>query len=202
MTASSNFGNVFSLLIAAIWLPFVPIKPVQILFLNMLYDFSCLAITLDNMDPEFLVKPQPWSVKSIGYFMVCIGPMSTIFDLTTYAFCYFYLGWDTDEGDNAAKFQTCWFLESLLTQTLIIHITRTQKWPFIERMASWPLTMSNLVACVLGFLMATTEPLTAAFGMIRPPDAFWIYLPICILCYMLLTNAVKFLYIRIVGSWL
>src|SRR3974377_1857847 len=132
MGASSNFGNMFSVLGASLFLPFLPMAPLQVLTNNLLYDFSQTAIPTDNVDEEYLVSPRRWDIGNIFKFMIFIGPISSIFDYATYAMMLFVF----DCWTNPSLFQTGWFVESLLTQTLIIHIIRTARIPFIERRAS------------------------------------------------------------------
>ena len=135
MGASSNFGNMFSVLGASIFLPFMPMAPIQILTNNLLYDVSQVPIPTDDVDPEQVAKPRPWSMTAISRFMLFIGPCSSIFDYTT----FFMMLYVFDCWDNARPlFQTGWFVESLLTQTLIIHIIRTNRIPFLQSWASWP----------------------------------------------------------------
>lgn len=154
MTASSNFGNMFSVLAASIFLPMLPMLPMQLLVLNLIYDISCTAIPWDNVDPEYLKTPRKWDASSIVKFMLWMGPASSVFDITTYLFLFFYLcpmvfgGAFHTLGQTAqigfiALFHTGWFLESLWTQTLVIHMIRSPKLPFIGSQASWQLDRVN-----------------------------------------------------------
>jgi len=202
MTASSNFGNVFSVVIAAAWLPFLPMLPIHLLLQNLFYDFSQLLIPWDNLDPEFLQTPHPWSARTIAYFMLIIGPTSSVFDLTTFAMGLYFFGWDSDVGDNAAHFHACWFIEGLLTQSLIVHMIRTEKIPFIQSRASLAMTMGTFLSCAVGIIIPNVYPFTSVFNFSPVPWQFWIYLPICIFCYMILVNIVKSIYIRVFHSWL
>ena len=155
MGASSNFGNMFSVLGASAFLPFLPMVPMQILTNNLLYDFSQVPIPGDNVDPEQIAKPRPWQMGEIARFILFIGPCSSIFDYTTY-FMMLYLfhcwDWSTPEAlkHSASLFQTGWFVESLLTQTLIIHVIRTNRIPFLQSWASWPLTVTTAVIMAFG----------------------------------------------------
>ncbi len=146
MGASSNFGNMFSVLGASIFLPFLPMLPIQVLTNNLLYDFSQTAIPTDNVDDDYLAVPRKWDIGNIFKFMVFIGPISSIFDYAT----FFIMLYVFDAWTNASLFQTGWFVESLLTQTLIIHIIRTAKIPFLQSRASTPLMMTSLLICVVG----------------------------------------------------
>ena len=141
MGASSNFGNMFSVIGASVFLPFLPMLPIQVLTNNLLYDFSQTTIPTDNVDAEWLAKPRQWDIGNIARFVLFIGPISSIFDYVT----FFMMLYVFDCWDNPALFQTGWFVESLLTQTLIIHVIRTNKMPFIQSRASWPLIVTSLM---------------------------------------------------------
>lgn len=135
MTASSNFGNVFSVLAASAFLPFLPMLPMHLLVQNLLYDISQTGIPFDNVDQEFLTAPQHWDPGSIGRFMLYFGPLSSIFDIMTYCLMWFVFG--ANNLHMQTLFQSGWFLEGLLSQTLIVHLIRTRKIPFIQSRASW-----------------------------------------------------------------
>ena len=138
MGASSNFGNMFSVLGASAFLPFLPMAPIQVLTNNLLYDFSQVPIPTDAVDEEQVAQPRPWNIDEIRRFILFIGPISSIFDYTTFfVMLYVFHCWDPS---RAPLFQTGWFVESLMTQTLIIHVIRTNKIPFLQSRASWPLT--------------------------------------------------------------
>jgi Mg2+-importing ATPase len=195
MGASSNFGNMFSVLGASVFLPFLPMTPIQILTNTLLYDFSQVPIPTDNVDPEQIAKPRPWSMSEIARFIVFIGPCSSIFDYTTY-FLMFWLitRWMglpfSAEGPAASIFQTGWFVESLLTQTLIIHIIRTNRIPFIQSRASMPLTMMTLLIMGIGIALPYT-PLAGPLGFSHLPPLYWPLLLATLACYMVLTQSVK-----------
>ena len=148
MGASSNFGNMFSVVGASIFLPFVPMAPLQILTNNLLYDFSQVPIPTDDVDPEQIARPRPWSMNAISRFILFIGPCSSVFDYTTF-FIMLYV-FDCWDPANASLFQTGWFVESLLTQTLIIHVIRTNRFPFLQSWASWPLIVTTAVIMMVG----------------------------------------------------
>src|SRR6201993_743955 len=152
MGASSNFGNMFSVLGASIFLPFLPMAPIQVLTNNLLYDFSQTTIPTDNVDEEYLASPRKWDIGNIFKFMVFIGPISSIFDYATYAMMLYVF----DTWHNPSLFQTGWFVESLLTQTLIIHIIRTAKVPFIESRASPALIATSIIICTIGMTLPFT----------------------------------------------
>ncbi|HTW92975.1 MAG TPA: magnesium-translocating P-type ATPase [bacterium] len=188
MGASSNFGNMFSVLGASAWLPFLPMAPIQILTNNLLYDFSQLPIPADNVDPEQVTRPRPWSMSEITRFIVLIGPCSSIFDYTTFLMMYFLFHCKTLA--QAPMFQTGWFVESLLTQTLIIHVIRTNKLPFIESRASNALTLTTLAVMAVGVYLPFS-PIAGALGFVRLPPLYWPLLALTLVCYILLTQGVK-----------
>ena len=209
MGASSNFGNMFSVLGASVFVPFLPMMPLQILVNNLLYDFSQVAIPTDNVDPEQIAKPRPWSMGEITRFIVFIGPCSSIFDYTTYLMMLFVfkcsnlsllapaqemLRFATVSGPDrtyaAALFQTGWFVESLLTQTLIIHIIRTNRIPFFQSRASWPLIVTSVLIMAIGMVVPFT-PVGEYLGFVHLPPLYWALLLITLLLYCILTQAVK-----------
>ena len=183
MGASSNFGNMFSVIGASAWLPFVPMAPIQILTNNLLYDFSQVPIPTDNVGPQQIAKPRPWNMGEIAKFIVFIGPISSIFDYTTYAMMWFVFKCNQlglapppelaarfaqrrrpNDTYAAALFHTGWFVESLMTQTLIIHVIRTNLIPFIQSRASWQLTMTTLLIMAIGAYLPYS-PLAAVAGI-------------------------------------
>lgn len=191
MGASSNFGNMFSVLGASIMLPFLPMAPLQVLTNNLLYDFSQTTIPTDAVDPEYLSCPRKWEIGNITRFMVFIGPMSSIFDYATYfVMLYVFHAWN-----NAALFQTGWFVESILTQTLIIHIIRTAKIPFIQSRASTPLILSTLLICAIAMALPFS-PLASALGFTPLPPLYWPIIAAFLLSYATLTHLVKTWFIR------
>ena len=199
MTASSNFGNVFSVLVAGVWLPFLPMLAIHLLIQNLLYDISQVGIPFDRMDAEYLEKPRKWQVNDLGRFMLCVGPVSSIFDITTFGVMYFVFAADTPE--RQALFQSGWFIEGLLSQTLIIHMIRTAKVPFFQSTAATPLLVLTLCVMAAGIAVPFT-PLGAAVGMAPLPLAYFPWLAGTLLAYCLLTQAVKRWYIRRFGMWL
>jgi P-type Mg2+ transporter len=188
MGASSNFGNMFSVLGASAFLPFVPMAPMQILTNNLLYDFSQIAIPTDNVDEEQVAKPRPWSVGEIRRFILCIGPLSSIFDYTTY-FIMLYV-FDCWNPARAAVFQTGWFIESLMTQTLIIHIIRTHRIPFLQSRPSILLTVTTLAIMGIGVWLPRS-PLGPALGFTALPPLYWPLLALTLGLYLALTQTVK-----------
>jgi P-type Mg2+ transporter len=188
MGASSAFGNMFSVVGASAFLPFVPMAPIQILTNNLLYDFSQVPIPTDDVDPEQIAKPRPWSMREIYRFIVFIGPCSSIFDYTTY-FMMLYL-FDCWNPANAALFQTGWFVESILTQTLIIHVIRTNKFPFLQSRASWPVIVTTTVIMMIGMWLPVS-PIAATLGFKTLPALYWPLLGLTLVCYVFLTQGVK-----------
>ncbi|MEX2112218.1 MAG: magnesium-translocating P-type ATPase, partial [Pirellulales bacterium] len=195
MGASSNFGNMFSVLGASIFVPFLPMAPIQILANNLLYDVSQTAIPTDDVDPEQVEKPRPWDIKQLTRFIIFIGPCSSIFDYTTYfMMLYVFNCWNTSTPEAAVRsasvFQTGWFVESLLTQTLIIHIIRTNKIPFLQSRSSWPLMVMSLCIMVTGITIPFTQ-LGTYLGFSALPPLYWPLLALTLLCYVTLTQMVK-----------
>jgi len=222
MTASSNFGNMFSVLAASALLPFLPMESLQLIFLNLIYDLSCTAIPWDNVDEEFISVPRKWDASSVGSFMMWIGPTSSVFDWMTYIFMYFvfcplfvsrgvlyndlashFAGADLVRMQTAyvAMFQTGWFIESMWSQTLVIHMIRTPKLPFIQSHASAPLTLMTFT----GIGVLTIIPFTTfgrMLGFVALPTAYFAYLIPCILLYMVLATSLKRAYVRHYGELL
>ena len=205
MTASSNFGNTLSVLLASAFLPFLPMAAIHLILLNLIYDFSCTAIPWDHVDPEFLLKPRKWDAGGIGNFMLWMGPVSSIFDVTTYLIMFFVIcpavcGGSYAALDAAGKllfvslFQSGWFIESMWSQTLVIHMIRTEKIPFIESHASWQVTAVTFA----GIFCLTAIPYTtlgAQLGLHALPLNYFGWLAGMIVCYMVLATIVKKLYI-------
>ncbi|WP_051979307.1 HAD-IC family P-type ATPase [Edaphobacter aggregans] len=193
MGASSNFGNMFSVLGASAFLPFIPMAPIQILTNNLLYDFSQVPIPTDSVDYEQVARPRPWNISEIKRFILFVGPVSSIFDYTTFfVMLWVFHCW---EPSRARIFQTGWFVESLMTQTLIIHVIRTNKIPFIQSRASWLLTAMTL--CIMAFgLWLPYSPLGPSLGLARLPQMYWPILMLTILAYLVLTQVIKFWLLR------
>ncbi len=208
MGASSNFGNMFSVIGASAWLPYVPMAPIQVLTNNLLYDFSQVPIPTDNVGAKMISKPRPWNIGEIAKFIVFIGPISSIFDYTTYLVMWFVFKckdlnlqapvelvhrFTSSAPDNtyaAALFHTGWFVESLMTQTLIIHIIRTSQIPFIQSRASWQLTMTTLLIMAFGAWLPYS-PLAPALGFVPLPTLYWGILLATLICYVGLTQVIK-----------
>ncbi|AFZ01751.1 magnesium-translocating P-type ATPase [Calothrix sp. PCC 6303] len=196
MSTSSNFGNMFSVLGASAILPFLPMQPVQILINNLLYDFSQTGIPFDHVDPEDLVKPPKWKIGNIRRFMIFIGPISSIFDYATYALMWFVFG--ATSVDNQALFQTGWFVESLMTQTLIVHVIRTAKIPFFQSWASLPMLL--ITATVMGVGMYLPfSPIASSLGFVPLPAVYFLWLAAILTCYCVLTQFVKTWFIKKYG---
>src|SRR5437016_1387229 len=204
MGASSNFGNMFSVLGASALFPYVPMLPIQILTNNLLYDFSQVPIPTDNVGPQQTAKPRPWNIGEIAKFIVFIGPISSIFDYTTYAMMWFVFKcnhwlvtpelvarWGSKAAINhtaaASLFQTGWFVESLMTQTLIVHVIRTNLLPFVQSRASWQLTMTTLFIMAVGACLPFS-PLAPALGFVPLAPLYWLLLLVTLICYVGLTQ--------------
>jgi len=214
MGASSNFGNMFSVLGASAWLPFLPMQPIQVLTNNLLYDFSQMPIPTDNVGPQQIAKPRPWAMGEIAKFIVFIGPISSIFDYTTFCLMWFFfkcsntivtpdlLARFRDDAVNhthaAALFNTGWFVESIMTQTLIVHVIRTNLIPFIQSRASWQLTMTTIAIMGIGAYVPFS-PVARILGFVPLPWQFWPFLLGTLLCYVGLTQIIKTWLIR--KSW-
>jgi Mg2+-importing ATPase len=199
MTASSNFGNVFSVLIASIFLPFLPMLPIQLLTQNLLYDISQVSIPWDDVDEDFLKAPRKWDAAGIARFMVCIGPISSIFDITTFVLMWHVFGANTVAMQSL--FQSGWFVVGLLTQTLIVHMIRTQHIPFIESRAAAPVIL--LTACIMAIgVYLPFSPLAPNIGLVPLSLSYFPWLVGILLSYCVLTQLVKRVYIRRFGQWL
>jgi P-type Mg2+ transporter len=196
MGASSNFGNMFSVIGASAWLPFLPMAPVQVLTNNLLYDFSQTAIPTDNVDEEYLAQPRRWEIGNIGRYMLFIGPVSSIFDYATYLTMYFLFGAQTVA--QARLFQTGWFVESIVSQTLIIHVIRTRRLAFIESRASTALMLTTAIVCGVGVWLPYS-PFATALGFVPLPLTYWPILGAMILLYLALTHLMKIWFHRRFG---
>ncbi|HXT13724.1 MAG TPA: magnesium-translocating P-type ATPase [Candidatus Angelobacter sp.] len=212
MGASSNFGNMFSVIGASAWLPYVPMAPIQVLTNNLLYDFSQVPIPTDNVGPQQIAKPRPWNMGEIGKFIVFIGPISSIFDYTTYIIMWFVFKCSNlhlapppelaarfahvvptaspNDSYAAALFHTGWFVESLMTQTLIVHVIRTNQLPFIQSRASWQLTLTTALIMAIGAYLPFS-PLGQFLGFVPLPPLYWPLLLATLLGYVALTQLVK-----------
>lgn len=195
MAASSNFGNMFSVVGASAFLPFLPMRPIQVLTNNLLYDFSQTTIPTDGVDADWLVKPRQWTISRILHFILFIGPISSIFDYLT----FFIMLYVFDCRHNPALFQTGWFVESLFTQTLIIHVIRTDKIPFVQSRASWPLIITSVIIVAAGAWL-TVSPLAHTLGFVALPPRYWLFLAVMLLGYAMLTQIVKRWFIRRFGD--
>lgn len=214
LTASSNFGNMFSVLAASAFLPFLPMASLQLLLLNLIYDISCTSIPWDNVDEEYLMKPRNWDATSISRFMLIIGPTSSVFDIVTYFVMYFIICPLFTKGqlftaltDPAMKdlyvsvFQTGWFIETIWTQSLVIHMIRTEKIPFIQSCASKTVTILSFLGAAVATLIPYS-PLAEPFGMTPLPGVFFKWLVLIVAAYMLLVFVVKKFYIKKYGELL
>ena len=214
MTASSNFGNMLSVLAASAFLPFLPMASIHLILLNLIYDISCTAISWDNVDKEYLSVPRRWNASGISRFMLWIGPTSSVFDIACYLLMYFVIcpmftggltySQLTDPSMKAlyiALFQTGWFVESMWSQTLVIHMIRTPKIPFVQSRASAPVTFLTFAGIAVVTLIPFT-PLGAALELTALPGVYFAWLAAIVAGYMLLATVVKKLYVRRYGELL
>jgi len=199
MTASSNFGNVFSVLVASIFLPFLPMLPIQLLIQNLLYDISQISIPWDDVDEDYLKQPRKWDAGGLARFMVFIGPISSIFDIVTFIVMWHVFG--ANSVEHQSLFQSGWFVVGLLTQTLIVHMIRTQHIPFIQSRAAWPVILLTASIMAIGIYLPFS-PLGEHVGMVPLPPSYFPWLVGILLCYCLLTQLIKRFYIRRFGQWL
>jgi Mg2+-importing ATPase len=195
MGASSNFGNMFSVLGASLFVPFLPMLPIQILTNNLLYDLSQTTIPTDAVDIEQIRRPRPWDIRALTRFILFIGPCSSLFDYTTFLLMLYVFGcWDTSTAATAAHsaslFQTGWFVESLLTQTLIIHVIRTNKIPFLQSRASRPVVVMGIVIMAIGVGLSFSRA-GGALGFTALPRGYWPLLVLTLASYFALTQGVK-----------
>ncbi|MBL0676914.1 magnesium-translocating P-type ATPase [Aeromonas dhakensis] len=211
MTASSNFGNVFSVLVASAWLPWAPMLAMQMLIQNLVYDVSQMLLPWDKMDPEFLKRPRKWEASNIKRFMLWLGPTSSVFDISTYCLMWFVFGagalYATANGsmdplvNGQAIMNSGWFIEGLVSQTLVVHMLRTRKIPFLQSTATLPVLLSTSIAIAIGCYLPFS-PLAEHFGFITlDGPKYFMWLVITMLAYMGLTQTVKSLYIKRHGQW-
>lgn len=199
MAVSSNFGNVFSVLGASALLPFLPMMPLQLLVQNLLYDLSQITIPFDSVDRDFLEKPRKWHPRGIAKFMVIVGPLSSIFDYTTFAIMWFVFAANSPE--KQALFQSGWFVEGLLSQTLIVHMIRTQKIPFFQSIASLPLLLTTAIIMSVGVYLPYSY-VGSSIGMVPLPLDYFFWLVPTLICYCAVVQFVKIRFIRRYNYWL
>lgn len=200
MTASSNFGNMFSVLAASAFLPFLPMLSIHLLIQNLLYDISQTAIPFDKMDKEFLLKPRRWDSSDIARFMIFIGPISSIFDIATYLLMWYVFGCQSPEAQTL--FQSGWFIEGLLSQTLIVHMIRTRRIPFVQSNAAWPLMLMTFAIMAIGIIIPFTS-FGSYIGLMPLPLSYFPWLIAILLSYCVLTQVIKQWYIKkFGGKWL
>ncbi|MFT8211653.1 MAG: magnesium-translocating P-type ATPase [Symbiopectobacterium sp.] len=198
MTASSNFGNVFSVLVASAFIPFLPMLAIHLLLQNLMYDISQLSLPWDKMDKSFLQRPRKWDAKNISRFMLWIGPTSSLFDITTFAVMWYVFA--ANSVEHQALFQSGWFIEGLLSQTLVVHMLRTQKIPFIQSTAALPVMLNTGLVMALGIYIPFS-PLGAYIGLTPLPWEYFPWLVATLLSYCLLTQVMKRIYIRRFSQW-
>lgn len=198
MTASSNFGNVFSVLVASAFIPFLPMLAIHLLIQNLMYDISQLSLPWDRMDKEFLRKPRKWDARNIGRFMLWIGPTSSIFDITTFALMWYVFA--ANKPEMQSLFQSGWFVEGLLSQTLVVHMLRTQKIPFVQSTAALPVMLMTGLVCALGIYIPFS-PLGAMVGLQPLPWQYFPWLAGTLLSYCIVAQTMKTIYVRRFGQW-
>ncbi|MEB4614078.1 magnesium-translocating P-type ATPase, partial [Leucobacter sp. M11] len=199
MTASSNFGNMFSVLVASAMLPFLPMIPLVVLVQNLSYDLSMLTLPWDRVDEEEVRRPRVWESKTLARFMIRIGPISSIFDITTYALMWFVFAANT--VDQAAFFQSGWFIESIISQTLIVHMIRTRRIPFFQSTASMPVLLATGAVCVFGLILPFSG-WGASLGLVPLPASYFPWLIATLVSYCLLTQFIKTTFIARYDSWI
>lgn len=199
MTASSNFGNMFSVLAASAFLPFLPMLPIHLLIQNLLYDISQTTIPFDRMDSEYLRRPRIWDSGDLSRFMIWIGPISSIFDIVTYMVMWWVFKCQGPETE--ALFQSGWFVEGLLSQTLIVHMIRTRKVPFVQSCASWPVMLMTFSIMAIGICVPFTS-FGSSIGLVPLPWSYFPWLVCILLSYCILTQWLKTEYIRVFNRWL
>ncbi|MEA5051497.1 MAG: magnesium-translocating P-type ATPase [Oscillospiraceae bacterium] len=200
MALSSTFGNAFSVLAASIFLPFLPMLPIQMLIQNLIYDFTQIAIPWDNVDPEFMRRPKKWDARDLSRFMGVLGPVSSVFDVATFAVLWFVLGYRT--AGAQALFQTGWFIEGLISQTLIVHFIRTSRIPLLQSCADVRLVFSSFVGILAALLLPHALSGIASFHFAVMPMSYYGWLALILVCYAAAIEGVKRLYIKKTGGWL
>lgn len=207
ITASSNFGNIFSIVIASVFLPFFPMASVQLLLLNLLYDILCLVLPWDHVDKDVLKKPLEWSGRTLGRFMRFFGPISSFFDILTFAYLFFVLcpalcggsfaslAGSAEQVRFIALFQTGWFLESMWTQVLILHLLRTPKTPLFQSKPSRPVMIVTLLGTLL-FTILTFTPFGGLIGLTPLPPLYFCFLAVVVFLYLLLVSLAKRRYLQ------
>lgn len=198
MTASSNFGNVFSVLVASAFIPFLPMLAIHLLIQNLMYDISQLSLPWDKMDAEFLKKPRKWDAKNVGRFMLWIGPTSSIFDVTTFALMWYVFAANSSEMQSL--FQSGWFVEGLLSQTLVVHMLRTQKIPFIQSTATLPVMLMTTLVMAFGIYIPFS-PIGTSIGLVPLPWNYFPWLVATLLAYCIVAQGMKTIYIRRFKQW-
>ncbi|MFB9776774.1 magnesium-translocating P-type ATPase [Brevibacterium otitidis] len=199
MTASSNFGNMFSILVASAMLPFLPMIPLVVLVQNLAYDLSMLTLLWDKVDEGDIKAPRTWESKSLSRFMVFLGPTSSIFDITTYLLMWFVF--QANSPEMAALFQSGWFIESIISQTLIVHMLRTRRIPFIQSRPSLPVLLATATVCVFGLILPFSG-WGQALGLVALPWTYFPWLILTLTTYCVLVQGVKTLFIRTFGAWI
>ena len=200
ITISSNFGNVFSVIVASAFLPFLPMLSLQLLVQNLVYDISQLAMPWDNVDESQIMQPVKFDNKNLFRFTISIGPISSIFDIVTFGVMWYIIGANTVAEQSL--FQTGWFLVGLISQTLVVYMVRTEKIPFIQSRASAPMVIMSLLAVLTGIMIVLVEPLREAFDFTSLPSNYWGWLIGIVFVYMVLVQLIKTKYIKKYKEWI
>ena len=200
MALSSDFGDVFSIFIASIFLPFLPLLPIQMLIQDFLYDFSQIAIPYDNVDEEFLMKPRKWDTKGLGTFMNVMGPVSSIIDVLAFLAFWFILGYNSIAKES--YFQTAWFIECLISETLIIYFVRTSKIPFVQSRPNSKLVCLTIVTMVGTILAPIILHGISSFHFEIMPPLYYLIVIVLSILYVILVQIVKKIYMKKIGEWL
>ena len=199
MATSSNVGNMISVIFASIFIPFLPLLPIHILIQNLLYDFSQTGTPFDNVDEDYVLKPQKWEANNISRFIAWFAPISSIFDLIIFAILWYIIG--ANSIQNQALFQTGWFVMGIISQTIIVHIIRTDKVPFYKSRASDVVIFSTILISIIGFILPNTKT-GALMGLVPLSELYLFWLAIVMILYILLTERIKTIYVRKYKEWL
>ncbi|KAJ3368994.1 hypothetical protein GGF31_005955 [Allomyces arbusculus] len=202
MTCAGNFSNTFSVLIAAAWLPYLPMSAVQLLTANIIYDISQISIPWDTMDPEYLEQPRQWIATDIARFMVCVGPLSSLTDVAIFSLNQYFFKYRGDEPTDVAQAQTTWYLWAVVMQMAVIPVLRTTKLPFIQSRPARPVAMTLAVMCVIGCSLPYIPAVASVLGMVPPPPSYWPWMALLIVAYMAMAQTIKHFYIRRFDAWI
>ncbi|KNE70069.1 HAD ATPase, P-type, family IC [Allomyces macrogynus ATCC 38327] len=202
MTCAGNFSNTFSVLIAAAWLPYLPMSAVQLLTANIIYDISQISIPWDTMDPEYLEQPRQWIATDIARFMICVGPLSSLTDVAIFSLNQYFFKYQGNEPMDVAQAQTIWYLWAVVMQMAVIPVLRTTKLPFIQSRPARPVAMTLGVMCAIGCSLPYIPAVASVLGMVPPPPSYWPWMALLIVAYMAMAQTIKHFYIRWFHVWI